>query len=88
MPRYTGDEFSRFVGWLRKRRIDVVQDMAQGAAQDYAGYKDLVGYVRALDDIETELNRLTGNAAPDDRGYTNQGEEYDVRGNQGYRSRS
>lgn len=39
----------------RERRATAAQDMAMGKPKTLEAYRELVGYVRALDEIETDI---------------------------------
>ena len=45
---------------MRERRATAAQDLALGKPKTIEAYRELVGYIRALDEVETEIGNLIG----------------------------
>lgn len=60
MPRFGADEFTRLLDFVRATRVDRAQDLAIGKWQTESEARTLVGWIRALDAVESEMAKLTG----------------------------
>lgn len=60
MPRYGASEFERLLSFVRERRAEEAQDVAIGKPKCWDDYCRSMGRIRTLDEIETEMKRITG----------------------------
>lgn len=53
-------EWSRLREWLLRERAERAQDLAVGKPRTLDAYREAVGYIAALDAIESFMSKLTG----------------------------
>ena len=62
MARFGADEFTRLLEFVRATRVDRAQDLAIGKWQNESDARTLVGWIRALDAVESEMAKITGSS--------------------------
>lgn len=60
MPRYTANEFERVLAYVREQRAAWAQEICVGKAQSFEDYQRRVGYIKAMDDVEAYMAKVTG----------------------------
>lgn len=60
MPVYSPDALIRVLQLVRDKRADRAQTVALGRPTDWAEYRESVGYIEALGEVEQEILRVTG----------------------------
>ena len=60
MPRYTASEFERILTFVRERRADRAQQVTIGRPKTWDEYQRDIAYIKAMDDVESEMARITG----------------------------
>lgn len=60
MPRYGASEFERLLKFVRELRADEAQAVAIGKPKTWDEFCRSVGRIKALDDVESEMSRITG----------------------------
>lgn len=60
MPVFSATEFQRIVTYVRERRDDLAKDAAIGKPKSWDAYCTLVGQIKALDDVESQMIAITG----------------------------
>ncbi len=60
MPRYTASEFQRLRDYALKRRAETAERICIGSCKSWDDYIRDVAYIKAMDDLESEMARITG----------------------------
>lgn len=58
LPR-RDDPLTTLLNYARKRRVEYAEKLTVGSWDGEAAGKKLCGYIQALDDLETEMTKLT-----------------------------
>lgn len=57
---YSEPGFTRLLNFVRAQRAEKAGDVAIGKPKSWDAYQIEVGYIRAMDAVESEIARITG----------------------------
>lgn len=60
MPLYTASEFQRVLDFVRKSRAARAELVVIGRPKTWDEYQRDIAYIRAMDDVESEMAKITG----------------------------
>lgn len=66
MPLHTATEFQRILAFVRKRRAESAEGVCIGKTKTWDDYRHETGYIKALDEVETEMRKITGSPEASD----------------------